>query len=260
MTWLMTKRASPWSIALALFVVGICLAPDISVAQTTDRPEIQEDFRKRVVRSWRWKPKSGIGLTTTEYARDYLLSHYFNSSGEWKGESPALSRKSILKTPLVLFQSKGLDIIVLPRGQTQASDYGVIVLRRDSAEIVERDDTACSSFDSRWEFMNADGAKPLELMQVVENGGCASQLTVEAFRLYDATEGNLLLRQKEVADYGGRCPKFMSHILEPIPHGRTRDSSGYLTFEFRVWFRIFQKHETGYCAVESVMLCNSRQS
>jgi hypothetical protein len=224
----------------------MCLAPDISLAQTAGRPEIQEDFRKRVVRSWRWKPKSGIGLTTTKYARDYLLSHYFDSSGQWKGASGGLSREALLNTPLVLFQSRSLDIIVLPL--RHASHERVVVVDRQSLEVYLNDRLTCGTYRSSYEFIDVEGDSQLELLRTTD-GVCANHMTLQQVYIYGLTEWTQLLGQRAVAVLAGKCPKFINELVEPFPHRMLRDKKGRLTVEFRVSFGLLMKHETGYCAL-----------
>jgi hypothetical protein len=215
----------------------------MAVAQSSDGKQREQSFRQKVVESWGWKPGSGIGLTTTEYARDYILSHYHDNSRQ-EGEFLGRSRAYFMKTPLVLFQSKDLDVLVLPRRSTHSSPYGVAVLRRSSAEIVESDIGACGKVEGHWEFVDADGQEPLELMNTA-SGACGSGMTAEVFQLFDSRNGSLLLSQQAVADYGGRCPKLLSRIIGPIPDRQTRDASGHLVFELRLWFKLFTKHRGG---------------
>ena len=225
-------------------MVGICLAPDISVAQAADRPEIQEDFRKRVVRSWRWKPKSGIGLTTTKYARDYLLSRYFDNSGAWKGEHARISRAALTEQPLVLFQSESLDIVVLPLNYVDHDR--VVVVDRKSSDVVLHDYLSCGTYRSSYEFIDVDGDSPLELLRKTD-GVCANMMSTQSISIYGLTEWNKLLEMREVALETGKCPKFISELVEPFPHRMLRDKKGRLTLEFRVSFGLLMRHDSGYC-------------
>lgn len=231
-------------LGLAALITGLCLHPVASLAQTSDSDEKQQSFREKIIKSWKWKPRSGIGLTTEEYAREYL-ARYFDSSGEWKGKRHVIRLYSGLsQTPLVLFQSPSVDILVYA---TKGEPDGVIVVKRQTSEVVLADTHGCPVWKRRFKFVDIDGKEPLELEYKV-TAGCASQFSTQSFRVYGLSKWTNILEQRGVADYGGRCPKIINQLRDPYPSRRTRDPHGHLSFEFRISYGLVMRHDEGYCA------------
>ncbi|QDG54660.1 hypothetical protein FIV42_29135 [Persicimonas caeni] len=239
------RRLGSLVLGLTALLAVLSLHPVVSLAQTSDSDEKQQRFRERIVKSWKWKPRSGVGLTTEKYAREYL-ARYFDSQGEWKGDSAGIGSQHVLAdTSLVLFQTSRLDIIVLPLSGVEHN--WVVVVRRDTGEVVLNDNFTCGTYESHFEFVDVDGEAPLELLNV-GSGSCASQFSAQSFRIYELTEWAKLLEQRGVADYGGQCPKIVNQLIEPYPRRQERDSKGHLSFEFRVSYGLVMKHDEGYCA------------
>lgn len=233
-------------LGLAALIAGLCMHPVASLAQTTHSDEKQKSFREKIIKSWKWKPRSGIGLTTEEYAREYL-ARYFDSSGEWKGDSAGIGSWQVFaKTPVVLFQTSSLDIVVLPLSGVE-HDW-VVVVRRDTGEVVLNDNFACGTYESRYEFVDVDGKAPLELLRR-NRGSCASQLTSQWVRIYGVSEWATTLDQRGLTDRGGQCPKIVNQLIEPYPLRRKRNPKGHLAFEFRISYGLVMRHDEGYCAL-----------
>jgi hypothetical protein len=238
------RRLGNLWLGFTALLVGLCLQPVVSLAQTSDSDEEQHDFRERIVKSWKWKPRRGIGLTTEEYAREYL-ARYFDGSGQWKGEKGSIRLPhGLAKTSFVLFQSPSVDILVY---EAKGTPDGVLVVKRQTGEVLLEDIGGCPVWRRRFKFVDIDGKKPLE-MEYRVTAGCASQLSTQTFQVYGLSKWAKLLEQRGVADYGGQCPKIVNQLIEPYPRRQERDSKGHLSFEFRVSYGLVMKHDEGYCA------------
>lgn len=228
----------------ALLAVQL-LCPVVSLAQAPESDTEQQSFRKQVIKSWKWEPGRGIGLTTEAYAEKYL-ARYFDSSGDWKGKSAGIgSYNDLVENPFVLFQSESVDIVVRPL--SGVAHDAVVVVERQSGDVVLYVDFSCGDYKSRFEFVDVDGKAPLELLQS-SDGSCASQFLSQSFRVYELSEWAELLEQRGIADFAGRCPKFMNQLIEPYPSRRKRDATGQLTLEFRLWYGLSMRQDEGYCA------------
>jgi hypothetical protein len=143
-------------------------------AAEADESQARE-FRLRVVNEWGWHPDSGIALTTTNYARDYLEERNYDPAGQ-----PRLV-EHLNPNKLVLFQSKHLDFVV--SHITTEGDI-LAVVERGSGEYLLHTLNRLVDRTIRARFVDIDQSAPFEFKYYAKKSGGAGKSTYR-FRIYD---------------------------------------------------------------------------
>lgn len=161
-----------------------------SVAQEGQKEEPTQTVRQRVVERTRWIPKSGVALTTTAYAKEYIKRYKVSANLDHSEHEP------------VLFQTEKLDLMVFASGSDLDSFW---VMERNSGKRLFFIAKGCADDARRIEFVDVESDGQLELL-VVQAGSCSSDLTAESIEVFSLDSWRPLLRQSARFDRGGMCP------------------------------------------------------
>jgi hypothetical protein len=116
------------AVLLLVTLVGIP-----SISSSSEGSDGVSQFRDSVVRGWHWRPESGVALTSTSYARDYLewyrkrlrnLTDYADTYDVTESDRG-----------VVLFQTSQLDLVVVESAQPTVPRLVVMFHRTDGERV-----------------------------------------------------------------------------------------------------------------------------